>query len=352
MTSKNKLNIIAGPCSVESQEQLLTSTQALCSLPQVGLIRAGVWKPRSRPGGFEGLGEQALIWMQELQNSDLRMSDGRPVRFCCEIARPEHVDLCLRHNIKNAWIGARTTTNPFMVEEICKALRGTSMTVMVKNPICPDVKLWVGAIERIQKVCKEQVVAIHRGFYTYDNHGFRNAPLWDIALDMRRHLAETPIFCDPSHMAGNRLLIEPLVHMALQLAYDGLFIEVHHAPDQALTDAQQQITPRELLQLLQNIEGINTNTGDTLDNALAMLRQQIDNIDHDLLHLLAQRMTISRQIAQVKYQHEASAYQPTRWQQVLDNRLQQASNEGLDQHFVKELMEKIHAESLRIQIEK
>lgn len=348
MEHNQRPHIIAGPCSVESREQLLQATEVLCRNPRVRIIRGGVWKPRTRPGGFEGLGEPALRWMQEIHDSDLRMADGSRVRFCCEVARPEHVDLCLQHGIDTVWIGARTTTNPFMVEELCAALHGSGMNVMVKNPVCPDLRLWIGAIERLQQAGLAHVSAIHRGFNLYNNRGYRNAPMWEVALELRRECPETPILCDPSHIGGCQDLVAPIAHLAMQLDYDGLMIEVHPNPEQAWSDATQQLTPAQLAALLDSLPH-NPQATHT-SPALLPLREQIDTIDHELLNLLAKRMAVSRRIATIKQASQMPVYQSKRWESVVADRLQKAESLGLDLSFTKELLEKIHAESVRVQL--
>ena len=335
--------VVAGPCSAESREGLRSVATALGSTGRVSMVRAGVWKPRTRPGGFEGLGEPALVWMQELQDET-----GLP--FCCEVVNPKQVELCLQHHINTLWIGARTTANPFLVSELCESLRGTGVAVMVKNPVCPDVRLWLGALERLASAGISQVAAVHRGFAMYHNHGYRNAPLWEVALELRRERPDVPVLCDPSHMGGRRDLVAPLAHTAMQLAYDGLMVEVHHSPDQALTDADQQITTAELDDLLAKLPVCKSSTLSSPDDPLGALRSQIDAIDRELLVLLAQRMGLSRQIAAVKRPLGLSVYQPDRWEAVVTDRLQQAEALGLDADFTKEILERIHAESVRVQL--
>lgn len=336
--------IIAGPCSVESREQLRETTEALAKTSQVSLIRAGVWKPRTRPGNFEGLGKPALQWMQELAAE-------YGVRYCCEVAHPEHVALCQQYGIQTVWLGARTTGNPFMVEEICNALRGSGMSVLVKNPMIPDVHLWLGAIERLQAAGIANLTAVHRGFAMYNNHGYRNAPLWEVPLELRRERPDLPLLCDPSHIGGRADLVAPIALAAMQLGYDGLMVEVHPHPEAAQSDPEQQITPDKLTQLIENLT-IAHRTADNgqLAAALAPLRQQIDDIDHELLGLLARRMKLSQQIASVKQEMQTTVYQPKRWEQVLQDRLQIATALGLSADFTKELLEKIHAESVRVQL--
>ena len=334
--------IIAGPCSVESCEQLLDVSAALADMPQVGMIRAGVWKPRTRPGGFEGLGAPALKWMQELQKEY-----GKP--FCCEVARPEHVELCLRYGVGNVWLGARTTANPFMVEELCEALRGSDIHVMVKNPMNPDVRLWLGAIERLQQCGITVTAAIHRGFSMYDNRGYRNDPLWEVPMELRRLRPELPLLCDPSHIAGRSDMVSSVAQAAMQLGFDGLMVEVHPHPASALTDAQQQLTPSALAELISTLPKPAAAQPAAPD--LSALRSRIDELDHELLRLLAERMDVSRRISTLKREAGMSVYQPKRWEAVLADRLQQAEGLALDQAFVKELLEKIHGESVRVQME-
>ena len=335
--------IIAGPCSVESREQLREVTAAIAGISQVTMIRAGVWKPRTRPGGFEGLGEPALQWMQELARE-------YGVRYCCEVARPEHVELCLHYGIDAVWLGARTTANPFMVEEICEALKGSGMHVLVKNPVCPDVRLWLGAIERVRQAGIDAVTAVHRGFSMYNNQGFRNAPLWEIPMELRHEMPDVPMLCDPSHIGGNRELIEPIVIAAQLLDYNGLMVEVHPHPDDAWTDGNQQLTPDELTTLLNRYLSTPAPAADSLSQRLTPLRQQIDDIDHSLLTLLARRMALSHQIADIKHELHSPVYQSARWADILADRLQLATALGLDADFTREMLEKIHGESVRVQL--
>lgn len=334
--------IIAGPCSAESREQLRLTAEQLSHIPNISKIRAGVWKPRTRPGGFEGLGEPALCWMQELTKE-------YGIPFCCEVARPEHVELCARHGIATVWLGARTTANPFMVEELCEALRGSKMQVMVKNPMNPDVRLWLGAIERLQQCGVEVTAAIHRGFSMYDNRGYRNDPLWEVPMELRRLMPGLPLLCDPSHIAGRADLVPAVAQAAMQLGFDGLMVEVHPSPDGALTDAQQQLTPAALAELIASLP--QPSTSQPSAPALESLRARIDELDHEMLRLLAERMDASRQIASLKRQAGMSVYQPKRWDAVLTDRMKQAEGLALDQAFVKELLEKIHGESVRVQME-
>lgn len=336
--------IIAGPCSVESREQLREVTETLSQMPQVRMIRAGVWKPRTRPGAFEGLGEPALRWMQEFAAE-------YGVRYCCEVARPEHVALCLQYGIRTVWLGARTTGNPFMVEELCAALRDSGMAVLVKNPTSPDVRLWLGAIERLQQAGITDITAVHRGFAMYHSQGYRNAPLWEVALELRREMPTLPILCDPSHMGGNADLVEPIALAAMQLDYSGLMVEVHPHPEAAWSDGGQQLTPMALQQLLEGLQHLSTTSTHEPHPALTALRGHIDDLDHELLTLLARRMELSRQIADIKREQGMTIYQSKRWEAVMQDRLKLASDLELNEDFIKEVFEKIHAESVRVQME-
>lgn len=337
------LKVIAGPCSAESKEQLRQVVSALANTPQVSMIRAGVWKPRTRPGGFDGIGEPALRWMHEL-------SEEYGVRFCCEVARTEHVELCQRYGIEDVWLGARTTANPFMVEELCAALRGSTMRVMVKNPLNPDVRLWLGAIERLTQSNIEVSAAIHRGFSMYDNRGYRNEPLWEVPIELHRRMPELPLLCDPSHIAGQADLVSSVAHAAMMLCFDGLMVEVHPSPADALTDAHQQLTPGQLLAMIKELSHkVERNDTDATGN-VAMLREKIDEVDNELLQLLSRRMGLSRQMAEVKRSQQMSVYQPKRWDELLYDRMAKADTLALDKEFIKEIFEKIHGESVRVQM--
>jgi len=335
--------VIAGPCSVESREQLRQVTAALAAMPQVKLIRAGVWKPRTRPGGFEGLGEPALQWMQELAQEF-------GVQYCCEVAKPKHVELCIRYGIGTVWIGARTSGNPFMVEELCSALVGSGMTVLVKNPTSPDVSLWLGAIERVLQAGVAGVGAVHRGFAMYHNQGYRNAPLWEVPMTLRREMPQIPLLCDPSHIGGRRDLVAQLANTAAQFDYDGLMVEVHPDPETALTDASQQLTPAAFTDLLSSLSPVASHLSPVTSQQLIPLRRQIDEIDHELLSLLARRMEMSRQISFIKRDLHMPVYQSGRWADVVADRMEQAASLGLDADFTRALLEKIHGESIRVQL--
>ena len=332
--------VVAGPCSVESREQLETVVARLREDQRVKLIRCGVWKPRTRPGGFEGLGEKALEWMEEL-------ADGGSV-FCCEVARPEHVEQCLTHGIGSVWIGARTSGDPFSVGELCEAFRGTDLSVMVKNPLIPDIKLWIGALERVLQSGIHDVGAVHRGFFSYRSDSpYRNKPLWEVPIELRQEMPEIAIVCDPSHIGGAREYLQELMQTAADLGTDGYMIEVHPAPSQALTDAKQQVTPAELSKLLDDIIW-RRNAADS-DSELRKLRSQIDIIDESILKALSERMEVSKAIAELKARSGMAVYQPQRLEQMIAQRLEEAERLGLEGKFVKELLDKVHAESVRVQ---
>ena len=339
--------VIAGPCSVESREQLRAVALALTEMPEVSMVRCGVWKPRTRPGGFEGLGEPALRWMVDIAQE--LAQDGKTIEFACEVARQEHVELVLKYGLKCVWIGARTTASPFMVQELTEALRGTDLTVLVKNAPSPDVRLWMGAIERCRQVGMKEVMAVHRGFDVFKNGGYRDHPLWEVPIELRRAMPEVPIITDPSHIAGRRELLEEVAQSALDLGFDGLMIEVHPHPEEALTDGQQQVTPNGLKELLGNLTFRQTDSV-VADEELRLLRSRIDRIDDQLLRLLASRLEVSEKIAQVKARDNLAVFQPKRWDSLLQQRLSEAIDLGLEQEFVKEIFEKIHAESVRVQM--
>lgn len=336
--NQKKPILIAGPCSVESPEQLHEVACSLAAMPEVTMIRCGVWKPRTRPGGFEGLGVQALEWMSREQ--------GLP--FCCEVILPEHVEAALRYGIRAVWIGARTTANPFMVQELTEALRGTEVQILVKNAPSPDVKLWVGAIERCRKVGITQVTAVHRGFDVFRNAAYRNNPIWEIPIELRRSMPDIPILCDPSHIAGRRDPILNISQTALDLGFDGLMVEVHPQPDNALTDAAQQLTPEAFRQLVSRLVVRQTDSF-IADQELRLLREQIDHIDNQILQLLAARFEVAQQIAHIKARENLAVFQPKRWEALLNQRLTAANELGLSTDFVQHLYQTIHAESVRVQ---
>ncbi|MBP5535210.1 MAG: bifunctional 3-deoxy-7-phosphoheptulonate synthase/chorismate mutase type II [Bacteroidales bacterium] len=345
-TTSHSPFIIAGPCSIESEAQFTSVTRRLAAIAEVDMIRCGIWKPRTRPGGFQGMGVDAF---PVIDSAVRRLADEGLTHlppFCCEVATPMHVEQCLRHGIGTVWIGARTTGNPFMVDELANALRGTALAVMVKNPSSPDIKLWLGAVERLRAAGVESLAAVHRGFAQYGERTYRNAPLWELPIEFKRSCPDIPLFCDPSHITGRRDLVRHIAQTALDLHFDGLMVEVHPEPTQALTDPDQQLSPALFAQMLDQLK---RRSHDENPDGLTLLRSRIDSVDGELLRLLAQRMDLARDIAAVKRQHNMAVFQPQRWNAVLSSKLEQARHLGLDEEFVKALFEKIHSESIRLQ---
>lgn len=291
------------------------------------------------------MGETALRWIQQLKQQMPSL------RFCCEVAIPSHVDLAMRYGIDALWIGARTTGDPFSVHELAQALRGTPLPVMVKNAPSPDVGLWQGAIERLLQMDVTQVIAVHRGFTAFGENPLRNTPLWEVPIELKRRIPTLTMLCDPSHMAGHRDKVAQLSSAALALGFDGLMVECHPDPDHALTDAQQQLSLPDMERLADSVV-MRIHNADKADLLLHDLRMQIDSVDNQLLHLLAQRMAISTDIATIKRNNNISVLQSSRWEQLLSNRMEQGLQIGLSQPFIKDIFEKIHSESVRIQLEK
>lgn len=333
--------IIAGPCSAESPEQLLNIAQALQAFG-ITTMRAGVWKPRTRPDSFEGYGEMALPWIEEVK-------EATAMRFATEVATPQHVDHALKAGIDILWVGS-TTVSPFMVQEIADALRGVKIPVLVKNPINPELVLWLGAIERIYKAGVEKLGVIHRGFSANQKSQYRNQPYWQIPLSLKSQFPDLPLIADPSHIAGTCTLIAEVSQKVMDLGYDGLMIETHPDPDHALSDAQQQITPTHLRQLLMELRISKPLSTDALFvNKLAGLREKIDNLDQELIDNLATRMKLVEQIGEYKKENNVTVFQLERWQEIIETRPTWAKRQQLNPNFVQELFKTIHDESIRIQ---
>ena len=332
--------VIAGPCSAESEEQVMTTAQQLAS-KGCHMFRAGVWKPRTKPGGFEGNGEKALPWMAQVKKDTGMM-------ICTEVATPEHVELALKYGMDLLWVGARTSANPFAMQALADSLKGVDIPVLVKNPVNPDLELWIGALERINGAGIKRLGAIHRGFSSYEKKLYRNLPMWQIPIELHRRLPELPIFCDPSHISGRRDLIAPLCQQAMDLGMNGLIVESHCDPDKAWSDASQQVTP-EVLDYILSMLIIRDNID--LTSSLATLRKSIDEIDNDLIDLLARRMAISREIGQYKKDNGLTVVQTKRYSEILDKRAAQGSLKGIDAGCIKNIFEHIHEESVRQQIE-
>ena len=332
--------VIAGPCSAESEEQVLTTGKALAA-NGIKIFRAGIWKPRTKPGGFEGVGMIGLPWLQKLKAET-------GMYTAVEVATKAHVEAALAFGVDILWIGARTTANPFAMQEIADTLQGHDLPVLIKNPVNPDVELWVGGLERIYRAGIHKLGVIHRGFSSADKTIYRNVPNWHIAIELRRRFPDLPIICDPSHIGGRRDLIQPLCQQAMDLGFDGLIVESHCNPDEAWSDAKQQITPDALKQLLQEL--VIRDTVQTTED-LTVLRHQIDEIDDKILEILAKRMRISTEVANYKKEHSMPVLQAGRYDEILTKRSQQGSAMGMSEEFIKEVFEAIHAESVRKQIE-
>lgn len=332
--------VIAGPCSAETEEQVMTTARQLAS-KGCHIFRAGVWKPRTKPGGFEGNGEEALPWMK-------RVKEETGMAITTEVATPEHVELALKYGIDILWIGARTTANPFAMQAIADSIRGMDIPVFVKNPVNPDLELWIGAMERINQAGIKRIAAVHRGFSSYEKKIYRNQPMWQIPIELRRRIPDLPIICDPSHIGGSRELIAPLCQQAMDLGFDGLIVETHCNPDKAWSDANQQVTP-EVLDYILSLLIIRNKTVTT--EGINELRKQIDELDNNLMDLLSKRMRVSREIGQYKKEHNMAVLQTSRYNEILDKRGAQGSLCGMDAKFIKEIFEAIHEESVRQQIE-
>lgn len=331
--------VIAGPCSAETEEQVMTTARQLAE-KGCHMFRAGIWKPRTKPGGFEGNGEMALPWMQEVKKETGMLT-------ATEVATPEHVELALKYGIDILWVGARTTANPFAVQALADSLKGIDVPVMVKNPVNPDLELWIGALERINGAGVKRLGAIHRGFSSYDKKIYRNLPMWQIPIELRRRIPGLPIVNDPSHIGGRRDLIAPLCQQAMDLGMDGLIVESHCNPDAAWSDASQQVTP-DVLDYILSILVIRQETQSTEN--ITMLRKQIDEIDNGLIDLLSKRMRISREIGQYKKEHGMTILQTARYSEILDKRGAQGALLGIASDCIKSIFESIHEESVNQQM--
>ena len=339
--------VIAGPCSAESEAQVMQTATELAAFG-ITKFRAGVWKPRTRPGCFEGCGEAALPWLQRVQ-SELGM------KVIIEVATPEHVELALKYGITSFWIGARTTANPFAVQAIADEIRQRlpfpdakeDSLLMVKNPMNPDIDLWVGAIERLRESGIKHIVAVHRGFSTYEKTQYRNQPMWQLPMDFRRRMPDVPLYCDPSHIGGRRELVHQLSQQALDLGFDGLMIESHCRPECALSDAEQQLTPLELHEMLGKLIVRDRHSS---NEGLDILRKQIDSLDSQLIDIIARRMGISREIGLYKKEHNMTVFQSNRYKQVLERLVADANERGIDASCIKTIFEAIHEESVRQQM--
>jgi chorismate mutase len=336
--------VIAGPCSAESAEQMLSIGRELVKSPYVKAFRAGIWKPRTRPGTFEGVGEVGLEWLRQVKAETGLLT-------ATEVANTEHVELCLKYGVDILWIGARTTVSPFSVQEIADTLKGKDIPVLVKNPINAELGLWLGAIERLHDAGLRKLAAIHRGFSTYTEMQFRNDPKWQIPIELKRLLPELPLICDPSHIGGNRQFIEPLSQMALDLGIQGLMIESHTDPDRALSDAKQQVTPQDLCHMLERLRARDADLTDRdLKRQMTRLRAEISQIDAKIIQDLAERMKWVEEIGRLKQEHNVPVLQIGRWETLLEDHIAKAKQAGLDADFIKALFELIHAQAVKRQL--
>ncbi len=332
--------VIAGPCSAETEEQVLTTAKDLAER-DIKIFRAGIWKPRTKPGGFEGVGEIGLEWMKEVKKETGML-------VSTEVATHAHVEAALKAGIDILWIGARTTTNPFAMQEIADSLKGVDVPVLVKNPVNPDLELWIGALERINGAGIKRLGVVHRGFSTYEKKIYRNLPMWHIPIELHRRFPNLPIIGDPSHIGGRRDLIAPLCQQAMDLGFDGLIIESHCNPDCAWSDANQQVTPDVLDFILDRLVIRDTSVS---TESIAALRKQIDELDNNVIEILAKRMRLSREIATYKKEHNMTVVQSARYNEVIDKRCAQGVLCGMSQEFMKIVFEAIHEESVKQQLE-
>jgi chorismate mutase len=337
---KKRPLIISGPCSAETEEQVIETAQRLAATGKIDMLRAGIWKPRTRPGTFEGVGTKGLAWLQQA-----RKLTGLPLTV--EVATGKQVEDALHFDIDVLWIGARTTVNPFSVQEVADALRGSNVPVLIKNPINPDLELWMGAVERIAKVGVKEIGLIHRGFSSYGNTEYRNAPMWHLAIEMKRRNPELMMINDPSHICGRRDILLEVAQKAIDLDYDGLMIESHIDPDKAWSDAKQQVTPEKLAEMLNEIVWRREDTSsEEFHQALEKLRHQINHLDDELMQILGQRMKIAEKIAVYKKENDITILQTNRWNEILDRACQRAEKLGLSKEFITKYFDAVHMESI------
>ena len=339
-SDNNRPIVFAGPCSAETEEQVMKTARDLAA-KGCHNFRAGVWKPRTKPGGFEGNGENALPWMKQVKEETGML-------VATEVAKPEHVELCMKYGIDILWVGARTAANPFAMQDLADAMKGIEVPVLVKNPVNPDLELWIGAMERLNQAGVKRMAAVHRGFSSFDKKIYRNLPMWQIPMELHRRIPNLPIFCDPSHIGGRRELVAPLCQQAMDLGFDGLLVESHCSPDEAWSDARQQVTP-DVLDYILNILVVRDEHVTT--EGIAMLRKQIDEMDTELMNLLAKRMRVCREIGQYKKEHNMTVFQANRYTEILDKRGAQGALLGMSPEFIAQVFENVHEESVRQQVE-
>lgn len=334
--------VIAGPCSAETEEQVLKIAHELKD-SDVNYYRAGIWKPRTRPGNFEGVGALGLKWLKKVKEET-------GMKTCTEVANAAHVKLALENDVDLLWIGARTAVSPFIMQELADALHGTDKIVLVKNPINPDLALWLGGIERLYTADIKNLGAIHRGFSTYEKSKYRNVPEWQIAIEFKNRFPDLPLICDPSHITGNREMIFDVSQTALDLNFDGLMIETHWDPENAWSDAAQQVTPTKLKQIMQDLKiRKETETDATYRDSLENLRAQINVVDGQLIDLLGKRMKVADQIGELKKEQNVAVLQSKRWNEILGNMILEGKEKGLSEEFVLKMFKAIHQESINHQ---
>lgn len=335
--------VIAGPCSAETEEQVMETAKNVKEIG-VNIFRAGIWKPRTRPNSFEGVGKEGLLWLRRVQK-ELGMLTGT------EVANSAHVFEALKYGVDVLWIGARTTANPFAVQEIADALEGTDIPVLVKNPVNPDVELWIGALERLNQAGIKKLAAIHRGFSTYDKTLYRNPPQWQLPIELKRRIPELPVIVDPSHICGKRELLFEISQKGMDLNFDGLIIETHNNPEKAISDAAQQLTPAALKELLSKLvlRNANVEEGSVMLHTLDELRHDIDKYDNQLVDILASRMDIAEKIGQYKKENNLTILQSGRWDKLLQERTKTAKSKGLSEEFIEKVLRAIHQESINRQ---
>lgn len=339
---QQEMFLAAGPCSAESEEQLLNTARALAEGP-IGFFRAGIWKPRTRPGSFEGVGLKGLAWLDRVRSET-------GLKIGTEVAEPSHVEACLEFNLDVLWIGARTTTNPFSVQSIADALKGTDVPVLVKNPMSEDVGLWLGALERLANAGISKLGAIHRGVGSPLEMRYRNAPAWKMPIELMRRMPELPMLCDPSHICGKSDLIPAIAQEAMDLLFDGLMVEVHCDPPNALSDAAQQLTPAEFIGMIARLKRpVAAGGRPEYEKSMSALRERVDQLDSHLLELLGRRMEIVREMGRLKEAENISTLQPGRWQAILDDRIRKGAALGFPADFVEHVMQLIHEEAIRQQ---
>jgi chorismate mutase len=340
---KKRPLIISGPCSAETEEQVMQTAMRLAATGKVDILRAGIWKPRTRPGSFEGIGTKGLPWLQQA-----RKASGLPVAV--EVATGKQVEDALHFDVDVLWIGARTTVNPFSVQDVADALRGVNVPVLIKNPINPDLELWIGAMERVQKAGIKNVGLIHRGFSSYGNTEYRNAPMWHLAIEMKRRYPDLLMINDPSHICGRRDILLDVAQTAIDLDFDGLIVESHIDPDNAWSDAKQQITPEQLGEMISSIRWrTEDSASEEYHAALEKLRQQINNLDDELMQILGQRMKVAENIGNYKKENNITILQTNRWNSILERAFAKGEKLGLSKEFVTKYFDAVHMESINHQ---